>query len=430
MYPSQEITLYILKGMSQLTELNAVEYNQQEKEMQMKALKFVDKQIQSDYEALQKIKNWQKNEISPLQIEYLFVRSNYRDIPEPSSAREAIRYYTDLAEKQWSKQSIYGKGEIAWLMWRNGKKEVAGKIIAWLRKTASTSPDKGMYWANNRRGANTFASPIDTHCLLMAFFNEVSPDKQETDRMKQWLLSQKQTQNWESVPATVNAIYALLLTGSDWLDTNNTCTAQWGKQTYSTTNGELATGYLKVTVPEEKTTASEGNSISIRKEGPAPAWGAVYEQYFQNINDVKKQKGVLNVEKQLFVETNNGTEQQLRPVTPDEPLRVGDKVVVRLVVRTDREMDYVFLKDLRAGCFEPANQLSGSIYRDGVWYYQSPTDVSENFFFDRLPQGTFVLEYAVYVSRTGEYAGGISTIQCLYAPEFVSHTEGNIVKVD
>lgn len=86
MYPSQEITLYILKGMSQLTELNAVEYNQQEKEMQMKALKFVDKQIQSDYEALQKIKNWQKNEISPLEIEYLFVRSNYRDIPELGSA--------------------------------------------------------------------------------------------------------------------------------------------------------------------------------------------------------------------------------------------------------------------------------------------------------------------------------------------------------
>ena len=125
-----------------------------------------------------------------------------------------------------------------------------------------------------------------------------------------------------------------------------------------------------------------------------------------------------------------GTERQLRPVTPDEPLSVGDKVVVRLVVRTDREMDYVFLKDLRAGCFEPADQLSGSIYRDGVWYYQSPTDVSENFFFERLPQGTFVLEYAVYVSRTGEYAGGISTIQCLYAPEFVSHTEGNIIKVD
>ena len=85
--------------------------------------------------------------------------------------------------------------------------------------------------------------------------------------MKQWLLSQKQTQNWESVPATVNAIYALLLTGSDWLDTNNTCTAQWGKQIYSTTNGELATGYLKVTVSDEKINTSEENYVSIRKEG-------------------------------------------------------------------------------------------------------------------------------------------------------------------
>lgn len=93
-------------------------------------------------------------------------------------------------------------------------------------------------------------------------------------------------------------------------------------------------------------------------------------------------------------------------------------------------MDYVFLKDLRAGCFEPANQLSGAQFRDGVAYYQSPTDVSENFFFSRLPEGTFVIEYPVYVSRTGEYAGGLSTIQCLYAPEFVSHTEGNNLTVN
>ena len=430
MYPSQEITLYILKGMTQLVQLNAIGYNQQEKEMQMRALKFIDQQIQSDYEALQKIKNWQKNEISPLEIEYLFVRSAYRDIPELGTAREAIRYYTNLAEKQWSKQSIYGKGEIAWLMLRNGKKEVANNILAWLRKTATTSADRGMYWANNRSGASFFTSPIDTHCLLMALFNETSANRQETDRMKQWLLSQKQTQNWPSVPATVNAIYALLLTGSDWLSDSNTCTAEWGKETYSTTNGELATDYLKVTRSEEKTVASGGNTITIRKEGTAPAWGAVYEQYLRNINDIKKQKGALNVEKMLFVETNNGSERQLRPVTPQQPLRVGDKVIVRLTVRTDRTMDYVFLKDLRAGCFEPATQLSGSTYQDGAWYYQSPTDVSENFFFDRLPQGTYVLEYAVYVSRPGEYAGGISTIQCLYAPEFVSHTEGGLLKVD
>ena len=248
--------------------------------------------------------------------------------------------------------------------------------------------------------------------------------------MKQWLLNQKQTQNWKSVPATVNAIYTLLLTGSNWLDTANTCTAQWGKQTYSTTSGELATGYLKVTISDEKATSSEGTSISIRKEGSALHGGAVYEQYFQNINEVKKQKGVLNVEKLLFVETNNGTERQLRPVTPDEPLSVGDKVVVRLVVRTDREMDYVFLKDLRAGCFEPADQLpvlsigtgSGITSRRRMFRRISSSNA--------CPRGLLYWNMPYTCHVPGEYAGGISTIQCLYAPEFVSHTEGNIIKVD
>lgn len=426
---SREITLSILKGMSQLVEMNAVEYGQQEKEMQMKALKYLDEQMQSDYERLQKTnRNWQSSTPSALQLEYLYVRSSYRDIPELGDAREAIRFYTAQAEKTWNEQSLYGKGEIALLMQRNGKKEIAGKILTWLRKTATTTAEQGMYWANNRRGSSYFTSPIETHCLLMKVFNTLSPDQKDTDRMKQWLLNQKRTQNWESVPATLNAIYALVLTGSDWLNENNTCTATWGNKTYSTAEGETATGYLKV-VLDEKEIASGSNSISIRKEGNTPAWGAVYEQYFENIDKVEKQKGVLNVEKKLFIESNSGNGLQIEPAENGK-LSIGDKVVVRLTIRTDREMDYVFLKDLRAGCFEPANQVSGTKFRDGVAYYQSPTDVSENFFFNRLPAGTFVIEYPVYITRAGEYAGGISTIQCLYAPEFVSHTEGTNLTVN
>lgn len=426
---SREITLSILKGMSQLVDMNAVQYGQQEKEMQMKALKYLDEQIAEDYERLQKYdKKWQAAVPSALQLEYLYVRSAYRDIPELGDAREAIRFYTAQAEKNWENQSLYGKGQIALLMYRNGKKEVASKILAWLRKTATTTPEQGMYWANNRRGYSFFTSPIDTHCLLMKVFDTLSPNQKENDRLKQWLLNQKRTQNWESVPATLNAIYALLLTGSDWLNENNTCTVSWGDKTYSTAEGETATGYLKV-VLNEKEISSGSNSISIRKEGNAPAWGAVYEQYFENIDKVEQQKGVLNVEKKLFIENNSGSGLQIVPVENDQ-LKIGDKVIVRLTIRTDREMDYVLLKDLRAGCFEPASQTSGTKFRDGVIYYQSPTDVSENFFFSRLPQGTFVIEYPVYVSRTGEYAGGISTIQCLYAPEFVSHTEGGILVVN
>lgn len=418
------ITLSILKGMAQLTELNAIQYSQKEKEMQIKALNFLDESIRKDYEQLkQHNRHWQKAMPSYQQVDYLFVRSLYRDIPELGSAREAIRFYTDQAARYWSDMSLHSKGETALLMYRNGRREVTEKIAAWLRKTATTSNEKGMYWANNRRDNNYFTSPIETHCLLMSLFQKLTSDPKETDRMKQWLLNQKQTQNWESEPATVHAIYALLLTGSDWLDENNACAIQWGNRSYNTAEGESATGYLKATIHQQEI-VPEMQTAAIRKTGQAPAWGAVYTQYFQDINQVGRQKGQLDVEKRLFVESNSGSGLQITPVAEGQHLQVGDKVIVRLVIRTDRDMDYVVLKDLRAGCFEPADPLSGNELKDGLRYYRSPKDVSENFFFDHLPKGTFVLEYAAYVTRPGEYAGGISTIQCLYAPEFVSHTEG------
>ncbi len=422
---SRQLTLFVLKGMSELSDMNAVEYGEEEKEMQAKAWSYLDKLIQTDYEHLQKTdKAWRNAVPNATQTEYLFVRSSYRDIPETNEARDAIRFYTSRAEKTWREQSLRGKGETALLMQRSGKKDVARSILSWLRKRATVTTEQGMYWANNRRTEGDYlSSPIETHCLLMNVFDALSPDTGETDRMKQWLLSQKRTQHWESAPATLNAIRALTLSGSDWIGEDNRCTASWGSNTYSTTEGDAATGYLKVTI-DKKELSHVSDVITVRKEGNAPAWGAVYEQYFENISEVQKQKGVLSVEKKLFVE--NG--QVITPVDGGR-LRVGDKVIVRLTVRTDREMDYVCLKDLRAGCFEPAEQISGAKWHDGVVYYQSPTDVSENFFFNRLPKGTFVIEYPVYVSRSGSFAGGISTIQCQYAPEFVSHTEGTQVYV-
>jgi len=429
-YPDRSMTLSIMKGMAQLIQLSAVQYGQEEKEMQMRALRYLDSSMQKDYEALKKSNTKLEEAIlSPEQLEFLYVRSYYRDIPELGEAREAIRFYTNQAEKNWEKLSLYGKGQVALLMYRNGKKEVATEILTWLRKTATTSEEMGMYWANNRRGSDYFTSPVDVHTLLMFAFGEIAPDKNETNRMKQWLLNQKRTQDWESVPSTVNAIHALLLTGSDWLNDNNSITVQWANKTYRSTDGEVATGYIKESLTGNDIT-SQAQTLTIRKEGEAPAWGAVYNQYFAPIDQVTAQKGVFNVEKKLFVETNNGKERQITPVTENKPLKVGDKVIVRLTIRSDREMDYVFLKDLRSGAFEPAGQVSGSTWQDGLWFYRAPKDVSENFYFQRLPKGTFVVEYPVYVSRSGEYAGGISTIQCMYAPEFVSHTEGGTIIVN
>lgn len=421
-------TLYILKGMAQLTRIGVIEYNEEEKIMQQNALRYIDNCMRDDYETQQKSKSGSPEMLSLVQLESLFVRSQYRDIPENGDARDAYRYYTTLAEASWKSQSLYGKALTAQLLYRNGKQETAKTIVSALRKVATQSDDMGMYWANNRESLQFFISPINVHCQLMDAFNEIEPDKAETDRMKTWLLRQKQTQQWPSIPSTVNAIYALLNTGSDWLAEKESSTIIWGKNTYNTSSGEAGTGYIQEVVSGESI-VSGLETLKIEKASASLAWGAVYRQYFEKIDKIKSAKGALSIEKKLYVEKNSLSGPQLYAVSEGNELKVGNKVIVRLVIHSAQTMNYVYLKDLRAGCFEPVSQLSTTSFQDGVSYYRSPGDVAENFYFDRLPKGTFVFEYAVYVSRAGQYAGGISTLQCLYAPEFVSHTSSDEIVV-
>ncbi|MGM9760047.1 MAG: alpha-2-macroglobulin family protein [Parabacteroides sp.] len=417
---SLSITHYVLRGMMQLVQLNAVEFGETEKMMQLDALRFLDRTIAEQYQERIRQGVSRKDAPSNTTVDYLFVRSFYRDVPESGEVREAIRHYTDLAFRHWKSYDYYHKAEIGWLLFRNGRKEEAHTIWNWIRKTATDSAEQGLYWANNRQD-NFFYSPIETHCLLMALGRVMEIPTDDLDRMKQWLLNQKRTQRWESVPATANAIYALLLTGSDWLGNPNTCQVTWGSQPVDLTQVTVGTGYVKQTrQPDPK--SGDLSRLCVEKSGEAPAWGALYRQSFQSIREVKQQKGALQVEKQFFVEEKGAAGMQIRPLASGETCQVGDKLVIRLVIRSDRALDYVALKDLRAGCLEPAETRSGVASREGIWYYHSPKDASEQFFFDHLPKGTFVLEYAAYVTRPGTYAGGLCTLQCLYAPEFVAHT--------
>lgn len=426
---SREITVAVLEFLAQLTQLNAVEYNQAEREMIIKALSYLDQQIEKDYEWLrQHNPQWAKALPTSGQVDYLYVRSHYRDIPEMGNALEANKFFTRQAFANWKRYGLLHKAEIALLAHRNGDKGRTTELFVWLKKTASTSPEKGMYWANNRRETMGFVSPIWTHCRLMELFHTVEPGTQRMNQLKQWLLNQKRVQDWESTPATLNAVHMLLLTGSDWLDTTNRCVATWGDKQYDTAEGETATGYLKANL-SIGTTQPTPSTLTLRKEGEAPAWGALYTQYLQSMDQVEAQGQGLQVERKLFVETLEEGTRQIRPLTEEQPLQVGDKVIVRLVIRSDQDYQYVCLKDTRAGCMEPTQACSGNVWREGIGYYHVAKDASEQFFFERLPKGTYVVEYSAYITRPGEYAAGVSTLQCLYAPEFVAHSAGQRIKV-
>lgn len=424
------ITLQILQGMAELTALQAVEYGQREKEMQIKALKYMDDYVGKQYEKMLKLEK-EHSTLSAFIIDYLFMRSHYRDIPETASGRTASRYYTSLIPKEWNKPyfTLQQKGKAAMLLHRNGDKESALKIVAWLKRTATTN-NKGMYWANNRADRNALnGSPVSTHTILMRALQEVAPNLKETNQMKLWLLGQKRVQHWGTTPATLSAINQLVEQGSDWLNDSGNCDITWGDWTFNSRDGEAGTGYIKKTVESSELTAAM-NKLNITRTGDSPLWGAAYVEYFQPASEVKASASTgLSVDKKLFLEVNKNGKKTLQPIEDGGKLHVGDRITVRITVRSSDRYDFVHLKDLRPACFEPANQLSSYEFAGGAHAYHTSRDAAEEYFFERLPQGTFVLEYSAYVNREGVYSEGMASIQSQYAPEFTQHSSGGIVEV-
>lgn len=430
MMPNRVITQYILYGLSSLTELNAVEYRDNVKTMQISALNYIDGIIKSDFDNLKKYNvSWRNiKTISTNQLEYLYVRSAYRDIPISKESRDAERFYTSVVEKYWTKLNLYEKSLLLVLAKRNGNKELAKKLITSLREYSSTNDEMGMYWANNRNSSFGSNSATTVHTFIMSAFKEMDAPSNEMDLLKQWLLKQKQTQLWESTHATVDAINALLSTGSDWFSGEENVKITIDGNNVDTSKSEAGTGYLKEVWTANEITPGMAN-VSVEKLGNSPSYGALYWQYYEDLDKITQHQAQLSVDKKLFVENTTADGKSLVEITKENALNVGDKVIVRLTVRADRDFDFVQLKDMRASCFEPTQAISGVQWKNGGIYYQTSKDASTNFFFDFLAKGTYVFEYPVYVNREGEYSNGITSIQCMYAPEFTSHTGGERVTV-
>ena len=249
------------------------------------------------------------------------------------------------------------------------------------------------------------------------------------EELKIWLLKQKQTQDWKTTKATSEAIYALLLTGGNLLASDALSQITVGSQTidpYKLEDGsrpEAGTGYFKTSWRGEEIKPDMGK-ITVVNPNPTVAWGAAYWQYFEQLDKITPAETGVSIKKRLFVKGSSPNGPVLREITTEAPIKVGDKVTVRIEIRADRDMEYVHLKDMRASAFEPVNVLSGYRTQDGLGYYESTRDAATNFFISYLPKGTYVFEYELFATQQGEFSNGITTLQCMYAPEFTTHSEG------
>ncbi|MDB5271034.1 MAG: hypothetical protein JWP58_4074 [Hymenobacter sp.] len=426
------ITQLIVAGFGKLHKLGAfdAEKDAVARDILQNALRYLDAGLAKDYADLRRQKGVKlaENHLNDLQIQALYARSFWPQ-PAEAAAKTAFAYYREQAAKFWPAQTRYLQAQLALALFRqDAKAPAAAEILRALSENALHSPELGMYWKEVRGGYYWREAPTETQATLIEAFDEVRNDQKSVDEMKLWLLKQKQTHNWESTRATADACYALLLRGTDWLAPTQPLQITVGGQAIKPEAAQAGTGYFKTSWPAAAVQPTQGK-VTITKPDAGVAWGALYWQYFEDIDKVTPAATPLSLERQLYRETRTAGGPVLEKLTPASPLKIGDALVVRLVLRTDRALEYVHLKDQRAAGLEPIGQTSGYRYQNGLGYYESPRDAATNFFLSEVPRGTHVFEYRLRASQAGDFSGGLSQVQCLYAPEFGAQSAGVRLRV-
>ncbi len=436
------MTQHIVTGMGHLDHLGVKSVVENDKVFSMikPAMYYLDRQVEKDYQELKRLAKAGKidlddNHLWNLHIHYLYARSFFKDKIELSSdCKEAFDYFKGQAQKYWLDNGRYLQGMIALALQRYGDLKTPKAIVASIREHALNSEEMGMYWkAADGYWFYWYQAPIETQALMIELFDEVANDQKAVDDLKVWLLKQKQTQDWKTTKATTEACYALLLKGTDWLASDDMVEIIVGSQkidpkTMPDLKIEAGTGYLKTSWSGSDIKSEMGN-VTITKKDEGVSWGALYWQYFEQLDRITLHETPLKLKKQLFLQKNSSTGPVITPIEDRTELHVGDLVKVRIELRVDRDMEYVHMKDMRAASFEPTNVFSQYKWQDGLGYYESTRDAATNFFFSYLRKGTYVFEYPLRVTHKGDFSNGVTTIQCMYAPEFTSHSEGIRVKI-
>ena len=407
--------------MEMLVRLNALTHQDADSRMQpmiQKGFEYLGKQAAEEYKSMKEAEKKGAVGIRPSEqvLRYLYICALDGKAPVDEKVN---RYFIDKLSGEGKELTIYGKALGAIILQQSGKVAEARLFMQSLMEYSVVTDEMGRYFDTPKARYSWFSYKIPTEVAAMEAIQRITKDTKAIDEMKRWLLKQKQTQTWETPIATADAVYALMATGaSDLLANTGGVEITLGKEVIRTPADD-AIGYIKKTVSGDVMNIKK---VRVDKEGAGMGWGAVYAQYLESMDQIGEQGNGLSVSRQLY----KGDEA----LNESAPLKVGDKITVRLTVKADRDMDFVQIKDDRAACMEPLQAVSGFRWSNGLGYYQATKDASTQFFIDQMRKGTYVIEYQVYVNRTGEYQTGIATVQSAYAPEFGGHTGGYRVMVE
>ena len=444
---SPYITTYILSGFGKLQKMGAwsslsrADQNTAQSICD-KAVRFLEYDVAETYrymKAHSKGKDWA---IGSGTLNELYALSFFKEQNSDKDFAKAKDYYLKSLDTEWTSFNFNQRSKGALVLYRNGNEKTAKLMIQSFKECAQKNEQIGMYWPKKYF---SFESHIATHANIMAAFAEIDQNQEMLDQLRVWLLTQKQTNKWENSASTADAIYALLMRGSDWFAEGKEVTLRFGNTPVSTEGGVAGTGFIQRRWNANEVT-QEMQQLTVNNPTNHLVWGGLFRQYFVPIDEVKSDEAGFTIKRELFVETVTDKGKKLVPVGTafrqaqgpagtavvepvETPLKVGDKLTVKITFTSQQDMSFVFVKDLRAAGFEPIEQISRYEYNDRMSYYQSNTDTDMEFFIEFLPKGTHQLEYSMFVTKEGYLNNGYALIQCQYAPEFSAYSDGMKVRV-
>lgn len=394
------------------------------------AIAYIDDEMKIEFERYEKNKNLNPSLYNGIQ--YLYARSYFlEDYPLDEKGKQIKTYFLDEFQHEMFKQDLQTQAMIALIFSRFDKKSDAEKLLHSIKDNSVDSDEMGMYWKSNVSGWYWYQAPIETQALLIEAFDEVLQDIESVESMKVWLLKNRQTNQWESTKATTEAVYALMNTGKDWTNSEEGIAVKIGNEKLDLNHLEKApqsgTGYVKTSWDKEEIKPEMG-TVEVSKSSAGVAWGAMYWQYFENLDKITSANTNVKFKKELFLKKNSESGPVLTKINENTPIKIGDLVTVRLEIQTDREMEFVHIKDMRASGFEPTNVISTYKRQGKLGYFESTRDAATNFFIDYMPKGNYVFEYDVRANNAGNFSNGITSLQNMYAPELSAHSEG--IRVD
>ncbi|MCY1662304.1 alpha-2-macroglobulin family protein [Chryseobacterium sp. SL1] len=432
-YPSSYSTsLYILKNLGKINvwlKDKVKDYqNPEQNEMVANLIKYVDNEIEK-YTSTS-LSAGKESVINNWTLDYLDTR-NYWEKQYPLKGKGAA--LKSLVKQKVKTMKItdftfFGLHRAALLMNDYGLKEVSDKLLNYLKETSVDSKTQGVYWKQNLDDWGWFSSKVVNHAGALEVFNKLKPNDQKfIEDLKIWLITQKEVNSWGNSRGTSEVIFTILNSGKSWTNAeSDKATIVWGgKELQPQTQ---ATGYVKSTVKSDVLDKNLA-TVTVTKPGAGIVQGGLFWQYYEDLDKIKSSENYLSITKELYrkIKTVNG--EELQKITPETPLKVGDKVTVRMILNTDRPMEFIHIKDMRAAGFEPLDVLSGYQWKNGLGYYQSTKDASTNFYIEQMPKGKYVFEYDYVANASGIFSNGITTIQNYYAPQMNAHTKGDVVEI-